>query len=193
MKKHRHAVIENQIKNLLLLLGEDVERDGLKETPKRVSAMYQELLQGYSTSPKSVFKLFESNNYDGLITVHGIDFYSLCEHHLVPFFGQVHIGYIPNGKILGLSKFARLVDVYARRLQVQEHLTTQIADAIMEYLQPKGVIVFALAEHLCMSMRGVKKKGTITKTLVMKGIFKEDKQLFDQFYKQIEPGGKGGF
>jgi len=188
MIKHRHAVIENQIKELLHSLGEDVERDGLKETPKRVSAMYQELLQGYTTSPKSVFKLFESNDYDGLITVHGIDFYSLCEHHLVPFFGQVHIGYIPNGKILGLSKFARLVDVFARRLQVQEHLTTQIADAIMEHLKPKGVIVFALAEHLCMSMRGVKKKGAVTKTLVMKGVFKEDKQLLDQFYKQIEPG-----
>lgn len=173
------------IKNLLTTIGENVKRDGLVETPVRVERMYEELLSGYKKDPKKIFKKFESESYKGLITVSNIDFYSLCEHHLLPFFGKVSIGYVPNGHILGLSKFARLVDIYSRRLQVQEHLTTQIADTLMKYLKAKGVIVHISAVHLCMSMRGVNKDGAITKTTIVRGSLKNDHYLQNQFYTQI--------
>jgi len=173
------------IEKLLTIVGEDVNRDGLKETPKRVAKAYQEMLQGYTQNPKDVFKIFDSEGFEGIITVSDINFHSLCEHHMVPFFGQVHIGYVPNGKILGLSKFGRLVEIYARRLQVQEKMTKQIADDIMEYLHPKGVIVVSQAEHLCMNMRGVKKIGSVTKIITKRGVFAEQKKLADEFFLQI--------
>jgi GTP cyclohydrolase I len=173
------------IEKLLTIVGEDVNRDGLKETPKRAAKAYQEMLQGYTKSPKDVFKIFDSEGFEGIIAVSDINFHSLCEHHIVPFFGQVHIGYIPDGKILGLSKFGRLVEIYARRLQVQEKMTKQIADDIMKYLHPKGVIVVSQAEHLCMNMRGVKKIGSVTKIITKRGIFAEQKELVDEFFLQI--------
>src|SRR3989338_4238313 len=173
------------IKKLLIYFGEDIKRDGLKETPIRVERMYEELLSGYKKDPKSIFKKFESESYKGLITVTNIDFFSLCEHHLLPFFGKVSIGYIPNGHILGLSKFARLVDIYAKRLQVQEHLTTLIANSLMKHLNAQGVIVHITATNLCMSMRGVNKTNVVTKTTIVRGVLKEDQYLQNQFYMQI--------
>lgn len=173
------------ISKLLTAVGEDINRDGLIETPKRVARMYQELLSGYEIDSKKVFKLFQSEDFSGIVNIENIQFYSLCEHHLVPFFGTVSIGYLPNGKILGLSKFARLVEIYARRLQVQERFTIQIATDIMKYLAPKGVIVVSQAEHLCMSMRGIKKPGSITTVIVKKGIFEKDPNLVREFLLQI--------
>lgn len=160
--------------------------DGLKETPKRVANMYTELLWGYTQDPKDIFTTFDIQSYEGLVTICDIQFYSLCEHHMIPFFGKVHIGYVPNNKILGLSKFARLVDIFSKRLQVQERLTQNITDAILKYLQPKGVIVYIEAEHMCMSMRGVKKPGSITKTLLTFGVCHKDQNLVNNFFSQIK-------
>jgi GTP cyclohydrolase I len=165
--------------------GDNPKRPGLKETPDRVNRMYHELLNGYRIDPNTVFKTFDSNGYKGLVTAVNIDFYSLCEHHIIPFFGKVHIGYIPNGKILGLSKFARLVEIYSHRLQTQENLTKQIADALEKYLHPRGYIVYAEAEHLCVSMRGIKKKGFITKTTISKGLLVKNIKYIKQFYQDI--------
>jgi len=177
--------IARHVRQILSLLGENVERDGLKETPLRVTKMYQEIFSGYNIDPKSVFKTFNSDGYEGVVMVSDIGFHSMCEHHMAPFFGKVHIGYMPNGKIMGLSKFARLVEIFSRRLQVQERITKQIADSIMENLHPLGVIVYIEAEHMCMTMRGVKKNGTVTKTMKMFGVFKKDHYLTDQFIRQI--------
>jgi len=171
--------------DLLKYFGEDPKRKGLRETPTRVLRMYRELLNGYSRNPASVFKTFKNNGYNDLVTVSNIDFYSLCEHHLVPFYGKVHIGYVPNGKILGLSKFARLIDVFAKRLQTQENLTKQIFDSIKKNLHPKGCVIYVEAEHLCVSMRGIKKKGFITKTTIKDGLMKRRSDLMMQFYKDI--------
>lgn len=182
--------VQKTISELLTVLGEDIKRDGLKETPRRIAHMYNELLGGYRIDPKSVFKVFNSELYQGLVVVSDINFFSLCEHHMVPFYGKIHIGYVPNGKILGLSKFVRLVEIYARRLQMQERLTRQIDEAIVKYLDPHGVIVYCEAEHLCMSMRGVKKNGSITKTLSKSGNFMTDKRLVEQFFLQIPHANK---
>lgn len=166
--------------------GDNPKRSGLKETPDRVYRMYHELLNGYSIDPASVFKVFDSNGYKGLVTAGSIDFYSLCEHHVIPFFGKVHIGYVPNNKVLGLSKFARLVEIYSHRLQTQENLTKQIADALEKYLHPLGYIVCVEAEHLCVNMRGIKKKGFVTKTSLSNGILKKNQEYLDQFYRDIK-------
>jgi len=176
---------EKLIVNLLKLFGEDPNREGLRETPSRVLKMYEELLSGYSKDPADVFKIFKNKQSSDLITVTNINFYSLCEHHLIPFFGKVHIGYVPNGRILGFSKFVRLIEIFSKRLQVQETLTRQISDAIEKYLKPKGLIVEIEAEHLCMSMRGVKIKDCITKTTVQMGLLEKDTRLIDQFYRHI--------
>jgi len=177
--------VQKTVAELLTVLGEDIKRDGLKETPRRMAHMYNELLGGYKKDPKSVFKMFNSEPYQGLIVVSDISFFSLCEHHMVPFYGKIHIGYLPNGKILGLSKFVRLVEIYARRLQIQERLTRQIDEALVKYLEPHGVIVYCEAEHLCMSMRGVKNNGSVAKTLSKSGNFMTDKRLVEQFFLQI--------
>jgi len=178
-------LVAKSVSSILEAHNLDIESDGLKETPQRVSRMYDELLSGYNRNPKEVFKTFENGSYAGLVMVADIQFYSLCEHHMVPFHGKAHIGYVPNGRILGLSKFARLVNIFSRRLQVQERLTEQVAQAISDNLHPKGVIVYMEAEHLCMSMRGVNKPGATTKTLSIKG-FENEKQLYvDQFMSQV--------
>lgn len=177
---------QDLIKNLLLYFGENTNRDGLIETPDRIIRMYAELLEGYKKDVKTIFKKFDSNGYHEFVTAANIDFYSLCEHHMIPFFGKVHIGYVPNGKILGLSKFLRLVDVYAKRLQTQENLTQQIFNAIKDNLRPQGLIVRVEAEHLCVAMRGVKKKGFIVKTTISDDLMKKRQDLMDQFYRDIK-------
>ncbi len=156
------------------------------ETPRRVAKMYAELLDGYNLDPKSIFKCFKSDDYDGMVVVSNIDFYSLCEHHLLPFYGKIHIGYIPDKKVLGLSKFARLVGIFSHRLQLQERLTKQIAETIQKNLRTKGVIVYCKAKHLCMSMRGVKNGSSQMRTLIKTGVFNKDKSLVMQFMHQVD-------
>jgi GTP cyclohydrolase I len=162
---------EAAIRELLIAIGEDPERDGLRDTPRRVAKAYSELLAGMDQDPRDVLTATFDVGHEELILVKDIEVWSMCEHHLVPFVGMAHVGYIPTegGHITGLSKIARLVDVYARRPQVQERLTTQIADALVEVLEPRGVIVVIDAEHLCMSMRGVRKGGAKTITSAVRG------------------------
>lgn len=178
---------EELIKGLLgTIPGENADRDGLQETPKRVAKMYKEIFAGYDQDPKEVLsKNFETDN-DEMVIVKDIDYYSQCEHHMVPFFGKVHIGYIPNGKVLGLSKFARLVEIYARRLQIQEQMTFQIADAIEKHLKPLGVIVVVEGQHLCMAMRGIKKINSTTTTSAVRGKFKTDDIVRSEFLNLIK-------
>ncbi len=180
------AAIENFVREVISSVGENSKRDGLKDTPKRVARAYEEILSGYSKNPEEMIKLFDSNGFHELVTVGNIEFYSLCEHHMLPFFGKVHIGYVPNGKVLGLSKFARIVQAYSQRLQTQENLTKQIFDLVYKKVSPKGLIVLLEAKHLCVSMRGIKNDGFITKTVLKKGLLKTQSGLLNQFYKDIE-------
>jgi GTP cyclohydrolase I len=171
IERVRAAVAE-----ILVAIGEDPDRDGLVNTPNRVAAMYEELFSGLADDPARHLEVTFAAEHDEMVMVRDIPFASLCEHHLVPFLGKAHVAYIPaeDGRITGLSKLARLVDGYARRLQVQERMTTQIADAIASVLSPRGVLVVIEAEHLCMSMRGVKKPGTVTITSSVRGLFRSD-------------------
>ena len=169
------ARIEKAVREILLAIGEDPERDGLADTPARVARAYAEQFAGLRQRPEDVLtKVFDAD-HDEIVLVRDIELYSTCEHHLVPFFGVAHIGYIPNekGQITGLSKLARLVDLYARRPQVQERMTSQIANALEAVLEPRGVIVVIEAEHLCMSMRGVRKPGARTVTSAVRGVFRD--------------------
>jgi len=165
------ARAEAAVRELLIAVGEDPDRDGLLDTPARVARMYAEVLGGLREDPAEVLRTSFDLGHDELVLVRDIEVYSLCEHHLVPFHGVAHVGYVPaaDGRITGLSKLARLVDVFARRPQVQERLTSQVADALVEHLQPRGVIVVVECEHLCMSMRGVRKTGARTVTSAMRG------------------------
>ena len=167
-----HARAEAAVRELLIAIGEDPDREGLLDTPARVARAYQELLVGMRQRPEDVLTTTFDLGHDELILVKDIELWSMCEHHLVPFTGVAHIGYIPNenGRITGLSKLARLVDVYARRPQVQERLTTQVADSLMEILEARGVIVVMEAEHLCMTRRGVRKAGSRTVTSAVRGV-----------------------
>ncbi len=167
------AKIEQGIRLILEGVGEDPEREGLRDTPARVARMYEEVFAGLAQDPSEHFVTTFDEHHEEMVLVRDIPFYSMCEHHLVPFFGVAHIAYIPSvdGRICGLSKLARLVDVFAKRPQVQERLTSQIADTLIEELHPQGVIVVLEAEHLCMSMRGVKKPGTKTTTSAVRGAF----------------------
>jgi len=166
--------IERAVREILEAVGEDPEREGLQDTPGRVAAMYAEVLSGTGAVPDHLSVTFAAD-HDEMVMVRDIAFYSLCEHHLVPFFGRAHVGYIPNveGRITGLSKLVRLVEAYSRRLQVQEQLTTQIADELERSLKPRGVFVVLEAEHLCMSMRGVRVPDTVTVTSAMRGQFRD--------------------
>jgi GTP cyclohydrolase I len=168
------ARAENAVRELLLACGEDPDRNGLQETPARVARAYREMFAGLYIDPDSVLDRTFDETHDELILVTDIPMFSTCEHHLVPMHGVAHVGYIPNerGKITGLSKLARLVDLYARRPQVQERLTTQIADALMRKLEPRGVIVVVEAEHLCMAMRGIRKPGARTTTSAVRGVLR---------------------
>jgi GTP cyclohydrolase I len=163
--------VERAVRELLLAIGEDPDRDGLKETPARVARSYAEIFSGIGQTPEDVLTTSFESSHDELILVRDIEVYSTCEHHLVPFHGVAHVGYIPggDGRVTGLSKLARLVEVYARRPQLQERMTAQIADALCEHLNPLGVLVVIEAEHLCMSMRGVRKPGSRTITSAVRG------------------------
>lgn len=178
--------IEQAVTLLLEGMGEDVTREGLKETPRRIARMYEEIFAGIGQTPEEYLRKTFSVEDGGMVLEKGIVFYSTCEHHLLPFYGKAHIAYIPDGKVVGLSKLARTVEVYARRPQLQERLTVQIADALMEYLQPKGVMVLVEAEHMCMTMRGIKKPGTQTVTVAARGNFAKDKSLEEEFWRMLE-------
>ncbi|GMK45799.1 MULTISPECIES: GTP cyclohydrolase I FolE [Paenibacillus] len=177
--------IEHHVKEILKLVGEDVEREGLLETPARVTRMYEEIFAGYEVDPREVLGVTFDEQHEELVIVKDIVYYSQCEHHMAPFFGKVHIGYIPSGKIAGLSKLARLVEAVSRRLQVQERITTQIADIMQEVLKPQGVMVVVEGEHLCMCARGVKKPGSKTVTSAVRGVF-SDSALRSEFLSLLK-------
>lgn len=170
------AKIEKAVREILEAIGENPDREGLRDTPKRIARMYEEIFAGLEADPKEHLDIyFQDEKHEELVLVKDIPFYSVCEHHLVPFYGKAHVGYIPkNGKLTGLSKLARVVETVSKRPQLQERLTSTIADTIVEKLQPHGVIVVVEAEHMCMTMRGVKKSGSKTVTSVVRGIFKKD-------------------
>ncbi|MEZ4833034.1 MAG: GTP cyclohydrolase I FolE [Caldilineaceae bacterium] len=184
--EHYDPAFEALIEQMLFRLGEDPDRDGLQRTPLRVAKAMDFLTSGYETSLETVVNnaLFEADT-DEMVVVRDIEFYSLCEHHMLPFFGKAHVGYIPNGKIIGLSKVARIVDVFARRLQVQERLTSQVADAMMELLDAQGVAVVTEASHFCMMMRGVQKQNSFTLSTATRGALKTDSQLRGEFMRMI--------
>ncbi|MEP7021832.1 MAG: GTP cyclohydrolase I FolE [Pseudonocardiales bacterium] len=169
---------EAAVRELLIAVGEDPDRDGLKSTPARVARSYAEIFGGLFVNPDDVLETSFDEHHDELVLVKDIAIYSTCEHHLVPWHGTAAVGYIPggSGRITGLSKLARVVDLYARRPQVQERLTSQVADAVMQRLEPQGVIVVVQAEHLCMAMRGIRKPGSLTMTSAVRGIFKSDQR-----------------
>lgn len=178
--------IEDHVREILRLIGEDPTRADLKETPKRIAESYKEIFAGYNEDPCKVIKTFDANGYEEMILVKNIDYFSTCEHHMIPFFGMAHIAYIPGKKITGLSKLPRIVDIFAKRLQNQERLTVQIADTLLEELKPKGVAVQISGRHLCMCARGVKKTDAETVTTAFRGAFKKDVSLRNDFFNQIK-------
>jgi GTP cyclohydrolase I len=183
--------IERAVREILVAIGEDPDRDGLRRTPRRVAEMYAEIYRGMFEDPsRHLVTTFEAE-HDEMVMVRDIPLYSMCEHHFAPFHGHAHVAYIPNadGRITGLSKLARLVDGYAKRPQVQERLTTQIADALVERLQPRGAFVMIEAEHLCMSMRGVRKPGSLTVTSAVRGLFKDSAATRSEVMALLGMGG----
>ncbi len=178
--------MENAVKQILEHIGEDPNREGLVDTPTRVRKAWEFMTSGYKEDPKEIIQkaLFTSSN-DEMVVVKDIEFYSHCEHHMLPIIGKAHVAYIPNGKVIGLSKIPRVVDVFARRLQIQEQLTEQIADAINEAISPKGVAVVIDARHMCMEMRGVQKICSTTVTSALRGLFKKEKKTKDEFLSII--------
>jgi GTP cyclohydrolase I len=169
--------IKKAIKAILEAVGENPRREGLKGTPQRVANMYEEILGGLGKNPASELKILKGHNFDEIVLVKDIPFYSLCEHHMLPFHGRAHVAYVPEGnRIVGISKLPRVVEILSKRLQIQERLTSQIADVINKTIKPKGVMVIVEAEHLCVTMRGVKKSGAKVKTSVVRGIFRENEK-----------------
>lgn len=182
----RNGKVSGLVRELLLSLGENPQRDGLLRTPERVARMYDELLAGYHTDPVALVNdaIFESD-YREMVLVRDIEFYSLCEHHLLPFYGKAHVAYLPDGKIIGLSKIPRIVEMFARRLQVQERMTQQIAQAVNEILKPRGVAVAVEGAHMCSMMRGIKKANASMVTQTMLGAFENDEKLRQEFLTHI--------
>ncbi len=179
--------IEKGVRLILEGIGEDPERAGIKDTPERVARMYEEIFAGLETPTEELLSTIEGESHDEMVLLKDIPFYSVCEHHLVPFFGKVHVAYIPSGgKIVGLSELVKAVEVLAKRLQVQERLTTQLADLIMEKLKPKGAMLIIDAEHLCISMRGVRKPGTRTITSAVRGIFRSKQSTREELLELIK-------
>jgi GTP cyclohydrolase I len=182
-----HAKIEQAVRMILEAVGEDPSREGLLDTPKRVARMYEEIFVGLKTDPKEFFSVVFGEDHEELVLVKDIPFFSVCEHHLVPFYGTAHVGYLPQGgRVTGLSKLARAVEAVARRPQLQERITAKVADAIMEKLEPHGVIVIVEAEHMCMTMRGVKKPGAKTITSSVRGRFEQDPHLRAEVLQMIK-------
>jgi len=181
--------LQELVREMLVRLGEDPERDGLRDTPRRVAQALRFLTEGYRKSvDKTLNSALYSVSYDEMVIVKDIEVFSLCEHHLLPFFGKAHIAYVPNKKVIGLSKIPRLVDMFARRLQIQERLTSEIAHAIEEKIQPQGVGVVIEARHLCMMMRGVEKQHSRAVTSAMLGVFRQRKETRDEFLALVQPG-----
>lgn len=184
--KSEETKLARLIRELLVEIGENPQREGLLATPKRVAETWRYFTQGYSQDIGDLLSgAIVEDTHDGIVLVKDIDFYSLCEHHLIPFFGNCHIAYVPDRKIIGLSKIARVVDVYSRRLQVQERLTNQIADALQRHLEPRGVAVLVEARHLCMTMRGVERHNAVVTTSAMRGDFEQDESLRAEFFAQL--------
>ncbi len=183
---NKEEEFEQAITKVLELLGEDPKREGLLKTPNRVAKALQFLTEGYQQDPKEILNqaLFSTSN-DEMVLVRDIEFYSMCEHHMLPIIGRAHVAYIPDGKVVGLSKIPRIVDVYARRLQIQEQMTEQIADAILQTIKPKGVAVVVHARHMCMEMRGVQKINSTTVSSALRGLFKKDERTRNEFYNLI--------
>jgi GTP cyclohydrolase I len=177
--------VKEAVRLLLKGIGEDTGREGLIETPDRIARMYGEICGGMEMDVKEILSKTFVTEKTEMVLEKDIVFYSMCEHHMLPFFGKVHIAYIPDGRIVGLSKLARCVEVYAKRLQLQERMTEQIAEAVMEHLSPKGVMVLTEAEHMCMTMRGIKKPGSKTVTYAVKGAFREDARLQESFFRLL--------
>jgi len=182
--------IRKAVTEILLAVGEDAEREGLKGTPARVANMYAELLAGMHEDPKQHLRSIFSEDYDEIVLLRDIPFYSICEHHLMPFIGSAHVAYLPAGAVLGVSKLARIVDCFARRLQVQEQLTDQIADFIMNSLKPRGVAVVLEASHSCMTIRGIKKPGSVMVTSSLRGIFKRDPKSRSEIISLMHKGNR---
>jgi len=178
--------IEQGVKLILEGLGEDPERAGLQDTPSRVARMYEEIFRGLLPPEEDLLKCIEGETHDEMVLIKDIPFYSICEHHLLPFFGYAHIAYIPDGRIVGLSELPKAIDYLARRPQVQERLTKQLADLVMEKLKPKGCMVVISAEHLCMSMRGIKKTGSTTVTSAVRGIFRKSQTTRQEALELIQ-------
>jgi len=190
MKMVNEKAIRKAVSSIIAAIGEDPGREGLADTPKRVAEMYTELFAGMDMDPMAELKGSHELGHTEMVVLKDIPFYSMCEHHMLPFFGMVHVGYIPNvsGRVVGISKLARVVEIFARRPQIQERMTTQIADAIMEGLQPQGVGVVVQAEHLCMIMRGVKKSGTNIITSAIRGSFRKNAASRAEFFSLIQNG-----
>lgn len=186
------ATYEDLVREMLVRLGEDPQREGLLRTPERVQKAFQFLTRGYNEDPEALLKnaLF-TVNYDEMVIVKDVEVFSLCEHHLLPFFGKVHVAYIPNGKVIGLSKIPRLIELFSRRLQIQERLTTQIAETIQKVIQPQGVGVVVEARHLCMMMRGVEKQHSAAVTSSMLGCFREEQETRTEFLSLIRQRPNG--
>ncbi|MFC0215584.1 GTP cyclohydrolase I FolE [Paenibacillus chartarius] len=178
--------IEHHVREILRLIGEDVDREGLLDTPARVTRMYEEIFGGYDADIDEVLGVTFDEQHEELVIIKDIVYYSQCEHHMAPFFGKVHVGYIPSGKVAGLSKFARLVDAITRRLQVQERITSELADTLERVLKPHGVMVVVTGEHLCMCARGVKKYGSETVTSAVRGSFRDNAALRAEFLSLLK-------
>ncbi|MFA6138953.1 MAG: GTP cyclohydrolase I FolE [Sulfurimonas sp.] len=191
MSNQQERDFETAVKTMMLHVGENPQREGLLDTPSRVRKAYEFIYSGYKENPTEILEkaLFTSSN-DEMVLIKDIEFYSTCEHHLLPIIGRVHVAYIPDGKVVGLSKIPRVVNVFARRMQIQEQLTEQIADAIMEAIQPKGVAVVVVARHMCMEMRGVEKINSTTTSSALRGLFKKDQKTRSEFFSLINsPSG----
>ncbi len=186
MSDNKNLQFENAVKTMISHVGEDPRREGLVDTPSRVRKAYEFIYGGYKEDPEAILQkaLFSTTN-DEMVLVKDIEFYSTCEHHLLPIIGRVHVAYIPDGKVVGLSKIPRVVNVFARRMQIQEQLTEQIADAIMDTIEPKGVAVVIAARHMCMEMRGVEKINSTTTSSALRGLFKKDEKTRAEFFSLI--------
>ena len=186
MSQNNNTIFENAVKSMMLHVGENPSREGLEKTPQRVRKAYEFMYGGYKEDPNEILKsaLFTSSN-DEMVLLKDIEFYSTCEHHLLPIIGRVHVAYIPDGKVVGLSKIPRVVNVFARRMQIQEQLTEQIADAINVTIKPKGVAVVVQARHMCMEMRGVEKINSTTTSSALRGLFKKDERTRSEFFSLI--------